>query len=184
MRIIAGEYKGRKLKSLDGQNTRPTSDKIKGAIFNSIGPYFEDEVVLDLFSGSGNLAIEAVSRGAKKAICVEQHPTAVKIIKENIELTKEREKFQVLKMKAEKALKIFSEERQTFDLIFIDPPYAQQKIVEQIEEMMQNDLINDWGKIVCETDRSAGLPDNIDGLVLRKRQIYGGTEIVIYQKEG
>lgn len=184
MRIIAGEYKGRKLKSLDGQNTRPTSDKIKGAIFNSIGPYFEDEVVLDLFSGSGNLAIEAVSRGAKKAICVEQHPTAVKIIKENIELTKEREKFQVLKMKAEKALKIFSEERQTFDLIFLDPPYAQQKIVEQIEEMMQNDLINDWGKIVCETDRSAGLPDNIDGLVLRKRQIYGGTEIVIYQKEG
>lgn len=184
MRIIAGEYKGRKLKSLDGQNTRPTSDKIKGAIFNSIGPYFEDEVVLDLFSGSGNLAIEAVSRGAKKAICVEQHPAAVKIIKENIELTKEREKFQVLKMKAEKALKFFSEERQTFDLIFLDPPYAQQKIVEQIAEMMKDDLINDWGKIVCETDRSAGLPDNIDGLVLRKRQIYGGTEIVIYQKEG
>lgn len=66
MRVIAGDFKGRKLTSLSGDNTRPTSDKIKGSIFNMIGPYFDEEIVLDLFSGSGNLAIEAVSRGLKK----------------------------------------------------------------------------------------------------------------------
>lgn len=182
MRVIAGKFKGRKLKSLAGQNTRPTSDKIKGAIFNRIGPYFEEEVVLDLFSGSGNLAIEAVSRGAKKAFCVEQHSGAIKVIKENIAATKETDKFHVLKMNAERALKLFAEEGQTFDLVFLDPPYAQQKIVEQVEEMLEKRLINDGGCVICETDRSAGLPDEISELSLKKRQIYGGTEIVIYQK--
>lgn len=182
LRVIAGNYKGRKLKSLEGQNTRPTSDKIKGAVFNSIGPYFDEEVVLDLFSGSGNLAIEAVSRGAKKAFCVEQHPAAIKVIKANVEMTKEHEKFQVYKMKAEKALKYFAEEHQSFDLIFLDPPYAQQKIVEQIQEMLTNELIRPWGQIICETDRLTQLPNDIVGLTLKKRRIYGNTEIVIYQK--
>ena len=73
MRVVAGEYGGRKLKSLEGSNTRPTTDKVKGAILNMIGPYFDGGLVLDLFSGSGGLAIEAVSRGMDHAYCVDRH---------------------------------------------------------------------------------------------------------------
>ncbi|MDU0990620.1 MAG: RsmD family RNA methyltransferase, partial [Enterococcus faecium] len=89
MRIISGNYGGRRLKSLAGANTRPTTDKVKESIFNMIGPYFDGETVLDLFAGSGGLAIEAVSRGCSHAVCVDKNYQALKIIKENIEITKE-----------------------------------------------------------------------------------------------
>ncbi|HCE12945.1 MAG TPA: 16S rRNA (guanine(966)-N(2))-methyltransferase RsmD, partial [Enterococcus sp.] len=100
MRIVAGDFGGRRLKSLAGDNTRPTTDKVKGAIFNMLGQYLAGGEVLDLFSGSGGLAIEAVSRGADHAVCVDRSFPAVKIIRENIAVTKQPEKFTVLKMDA------------------------------------------------------------------------------------
>ena len=89
MRIISGNYGGRRLKSLAGANTRPTTDKVKESIFNMIGPYFDGETVLDLFAGSGGLAIEAVSRGCSHAVCVDKNYQALKIIKENIDKMEE-----------------------------------------------------------------------------------------------
>jgi 16S rRNA (guanine966-N2)-methyltransferase len=85
MRVVSGDYRGRRLKSLEGENTRPTTDKVKESMFNMIGPYFDGGIALDLFSGSGGLAIEAVSRGVELAVCVERNFQAMKIIKENIE---------------------------------------------------------------------------------------------------
>ena len=84
MRVISGEYGGRRLKALDGDNTRPTTDKVKESIFNMIGPYFDGGMALDLYSGSGGLAIEAVSRGMDKSVCIEKNFAALKVIKENI----------------------------------------------------------------------------------------------------
>ena len=181
MRVIAGDFKGRKLNSLSGDNTRPTSDKIKGSIFNMIGPYFEDEVVLDLFSGSGNLAIEAVSRGCEKAYCFDNHFKAISIIKENIGLTKKSEAFTVKKMDADKALDCFKGEGVRFDLVFLDPPYAKQVIEKQVEKMLSLGLLNEFAKVVCETDKQVELPEKILNLEQIKIQDYGTTKVTIYK---
>ena len=100
MKIVSGIYGGRPLKTLEGKTTRPTSDKVRGAIFNMIGPYFEGGRVLDLYAGSGGLSIEAVSRGMSSAVLVERDRKAQTIVAENIQMTKEVGKFQLLKMDA------------------------------------------------------------------------------------
>ena len=119
MKIVSGIYGGRPLKTLDGKTTRPTSDKVRGAIFNMIGPYFEGGRVLDLYAGSGGLSIEAVSRGMSSAVLVEKDRRAQTIVAENIRMTKETSKFQLLKMESSRALE---QADGVFDLIFLDPP--------------------------------------------------------------
>lgn len=183
MRVISGEYGGRRLKALDGDNTRPTTDKVKESIFNMIGPYFDGGTVLDLYAGSGGLAIEAVSRGMDLGVCIEKKFSALKIIKENIELTKETEKFIVKKMDANKALDFFKEEKMTFDLVLLDPPYAKQEIEKQMEQMMTTELLNPDAIIVCETDKSIELPEKIGLLMKTRETTYGITQITIYKQE-
>lgn len=183
MRVVSGEYRGRKLKSLTGENTRPTSDKVKESIFNIIGPYFEGGQVLDLFAGSGGLAIEAISRGMDVAVCVDRNFQAMKIIQENIQITKEPEKFETLKMDANQAIKRLSLEERSFDFILLDPPYAKQEIVTQIEKIIAGKLLNPAGIIVCETDKSVQLPENILNLKQTRQQIYGISAVTIYRNE-
>ncbi|MFD2728516.1 16S rRNA (guanine(966)-N(2))-methyltransferase RsmD [Enterococcus camelliae] len=182
MRVISGTYGGRKLKSLPGTNTRPTTDKVKGAIYNMIGPYFDGGNVLDLFAGSGGLAIEAVSRGMNRAVCVDRNYQAMTVIKQNIEMTKEPEKFVLLKMDANAALKKLATEEEVFDLILLDPPYAKQAIVEEIERMDQLGLANSAATIVCETDKSIELPQRIAQFEMKKQQVYGTSKITIYRR--
>lgn len=184
MRVIAGVYRGRKLRSLKGDNTRPTTDKVKEAIFNMIGPFFEGGQVLDLFSGSGALGIEAVSRGCDLAYCIDRNSAAIKIIQENVAITKESEKFRIIKTSADKALQKFNDEELSFDLIFLDPPYAKQQIVAQIEKILAENLSKASGKIICETDRLVVLPEEIDTLQQIRRQVYGSTAVAIYQNKG
>src|SRR5699024_10406332 len=107
MRIISGTYGGRPLESLPGQNTRPTGDKLKETLFNIIGPYFSGGKVLDLYAGSGALGIEAVSRGMDEAVLVDNNHTAVNVIKENINITKESFKFDVLNTYSDASLTLF-----------------------------------------------------------------------------
>lgn len=182
MRIVAGEYGGRKLKTLPGGNTRPTSDKVKGAIFNMIGPYFDGGVVLDLFSGSGSLAIEAVSRGCEEAYCIDKNFQAIQIIKENIEVTKEPKKFKVIKGEANRVIDQLSTKGQVFDYLFLDPPYAKQEICEQIIKVSERGLLSAHAIIVCEVDKAVELPDTIGEFTERRRQNYGGTTVVIFER--
>ena len=149
MKIVSGIYGGRPLKTLEGKTTRPTSDKVRGAIFNMIGPYFEGGRVLDLYAGSGGLSIEAVSRGMSSAVLVERERKAQAIVAENIQMTKEVGKFELLKMDAERALEQVSGE---FDLIFLDPPYAKEQIVADIEKMDEKELFSEDVMVVCETE--------------------------------
>lgn len=183
MRVISGEYGGRRLKALDGDNTRPTTDKVKESIFNMIGPYFEGGTVLDLYAGSGGLAIEAVSRGMDLGVCIEKNFAALKIIKENIEVTKEPEKFMVKKMDANKAIDFLKEEKITFDLVLLDPPYAKQEIEKQIDRMITGGLLKQEVVIVCETDKSIELPERISILKKARETTYGITQITIYKQE-
>ncbi|KXT94827.1 Ribosomal RNA small subunit methyltransferase D [Streptococcus oralis] len=177
MKIVSGIYGGRPLKTLEGKTTRPTSDKVRGAIFNMIGPYFEGGHVLDLYAGSGGLSIEAVSRGMFHAVLVERDRKAQAIIAENIQMTKEVSKFQLLKMEAERALE---QVNGPFDLVFLDPPYAKEQIVADIEKMAERNLFSEEIMVVCETDRSVELPEEIACLGIWKEKIYGISKVTVY----
>lgn len=179
MRVVAGKYGGRPLKTLAGKTTRPTTDKVKGAIFNMIGPYFDGGRVLDLYAGSGSLAIEAISRGMASAILVEKDRRAQAIINQNLKMTREEERFELLKMEANQSL-----ERITghFDLVLLDPPYAKEQIVTDIEKMAERELLINDALIVCETDKSVDLPEEIAGLGIWKQKIYGISKVTVYVK--
>ena len=128
MRIISGKYAKRNLFTLKSNRTRPTSDKVKESLFNSLGQFFQGGNVLDLYAGSGALGIEAVSRGCDHASLVDINHAACTIIKKNVALTKEEQRFNVYNMRSSAALKLFSEDDEKFDLVFLDPPYAKEKI--------------------------------------------------------
>ena len=183
MRVVAGEFGGRKLKTLTGNNTRPTTDKVKGAMFNMIGPYFNRGAALDLFSGSGSLGIEAVSRGMDHAVLVEKNYRAMEIIRENVTMTKNEAAFQLMKMPANQAIQQLAEGELKFDLVLLDPPYAQQEIVKQIEMLLKNELLTADAVVVCETDKEVVLPKVIGQLIERKRHDYGITAVTIYDWE-
>ena len=142
-----------------------------------IGPYFEGGRVLDLYAGSGGLSIEAVSRGMSSAVLVERDRKAQTIIAENIQMTKEVGKFQLLKMDAERALEQVSGE---FDLIFLDPPYAKEQIVADIEKMAERELFSEDVMVVCETDKAVELPEEIGCLGIWKEKIYGISKVTVY----
>ena len=142
-----------------------------------IGPYFERGRVLDLYAGSGGLSIEAVSRGMSSAVLVERDRKAQAVIAENIHMTKEVSKFQLLKMEADRALE---QVRGTFDLVFLDPPYAKEQIVADIEKMAERNLFSQEVMVVCETDKSVELPEEIACLGIWKEKIYGISKVTVY----
>ncbi|CAG5273666.1 methyltransferase [Streptococcus pneumoniae] len=142
-----------------------------------IGPYFEVGRVLDLYAGSGGLSIEAVSRGMSSAVLVERDRKAQTIVAENIQMTKEVGKFQLLKMDAERALEQVSGE---FDLVFLDPPYAKEQIVADIEKMAERELFSEDVMVVCETDKAVELPEEIACLGIWKEKIYGISKVTVY----
>lgn len=142
-----------------------------------IGPYFEGGRVLDLYAGSGGLSIEAVSCGMSSAVLVERDRKAQTIVAENIQMTKEVGKFQLLKMDAERALEQVSGE---FDLVFLDPPYAKEQIVADIEKMAERELFSEDVMVVCETDKAVELPEEIACLGIWKEKIYGISKVTVY----
>ena len=142
-----------------------------------IGPYFEGGRVLDLYAGSGGLSIEAVSRGMSSAVLVERDRKAQAIIAENIQMTKEVSKFQLLKMEADRALQRVGG---TFDLVFLDPPYVKEQIVADIEKMAERNLFSQEVMVVCETDKSVELPEEIACLGIWKEKIYGISKVTVY----
>lgn len=181
MRIISGEYGGRRLVAVPGMKTRPTTDKVKEALFNIIGPYFDGGNSLDLFAGSGGLSIEGVSRGIEHAFLIDRQYQAIKTIKKNIAVTKHPKKFTVMKMDAVKALYRLAHDHHHFDMVYLDPPYAKQQIVKNMTTMAELGLLNDNACIVAETDKNANLPVDIPYFKQIRCQSYGITVLTIYQ---
>ncbi|MCI0764541.1 16S rRNA (guanine(966)-N(2))-methyltransferase RsmD [Bacillus sp. TL12] len=184
MRVVSGKCKGHPLKAVPGNTTRPTTDKVKEAIFNMIGPYFEGGVALDLFGGSGGLGIEALSRGIDKAIFVDRDNKAVKVIHQNLESCKVHDQAEVYRNDAERAVKALIKRELSFDLILLDPPYKDQKIISLISVMDQHGLLNKDGLIMAEHGDDVVLPETIGGLVKVRAENYGITAISIYKYEG
>lgn len=183
MKVVSGAFGGLNLKPVPGNNTRPTSAKVKEAMFSMLTPYSNDGVALDLFSGTGSLGIEAVSRGYEKAYLVDKAYKAINTIKENVEKTRHEDNFVILKSSATEALKKFMSDDIKFDLVFLDPPYRM-KITEQIiADLADNGLLSDGAIIVDETDYDVKLSE-INNISLLKEKKYKDTKVALYQFGG
>ena len=183
MRIIAGEYSSRKIVTPKGMQTRPTLDKVREAVFSSLGGFFDGGYFLDLYGGSGANALEAISRGMEYAVIVDVDRNAIEAINQNIESLQVKDKTKVFRMKETHALKVCREEGYKFSLIYLDPPYAKQKNVEIIKTILDYDLLEDGGRIVVESSKEDSYPEEIESLHMIKESTYGMTKITYYKKE-
>lgn len=182
LRVITGSAKGTKLLTLDGMSTRPTTDRVKENLFNIIAPYIEDSNVLDLFAGTGSLGIEALSRGAKSAVFVDQNEKSIDIIEKNIENTKLTDKSQVFLGEAQLILKKLSHQSKKFDIIFLDPPYKQEIVPKVLHDLEIYGVLEDRVLIVAETDIEDELPNEIGTLIVSKKQTYGKTKLTFFKR--
>ena len=152
MRVISGTARGKKLSSLEGLETRPTLDRVKEALFNIIQFDLKDAKILDLFSGSGALAIEALSRGANQAILCDNSKKAIQIINKNLKDTRLEEKAKVINKDYIDALKQLYNESKKINIAFLDPPYKTEYAINAIEQILKYNLLEEDGIIIVETD--------------------------------
>ena len=177
MKVISGFLKGRNINGFEIDGTRPTMDRVKESLFAMIQDYLDDSVVLDLFSGSGNLGIEAISNGSKKVYFNDINGIAVKTIKDNLRAF-DIEKYSVVtKYDYRECLKSIKEK---MDIIFLDPPYNDIILNDVISIILKQNLLNDNGLIVCEV--SSDYLDSFDSLERIKSRQYGDKHIIIFKK--
>lgn len=184
MRVIAGSARRLQLKTLDGIDTRPTTDRIKETLFNMIAPYIYDCMFLDLFSGSGGIGIEALSRGAREAVFVEKNPKAMACIKENLKFTKLENKAVTWNRDVMTAL-YQMEEKKVFDYIFMDPPYNQELERGVLEYLSGSALVYEDTVIIVEASRETDFSyvDEL-GFTLLKEKVYKTNKHVFMEKAG
>ncbi len=184
MRIIGGTMRGTKLFTLEGLNTRPTLDRVKESLFNILNFDLKDSTVLDLFAGSGALALESVSRGATKVFLCDKSKEAIKIIEKNIEKTKAESKVHLLNMDYCDALNKLKNDKQKFNIIFLDPPYESLFAEDAIEKIEKYGLLEDDGKVIIETDNTEKVLKNIDSkldsLELKDTRKYGRVSLLFF----
>lgn len=179
MRVISGSAKGLKLISPEGLDTRPTTDRIKETLFNIIMPYIYDADFLDIFSGSGAIGIEALSRGAKSATFIENSLDNIQLIKKNLKLAKLEQKANIIHKDFLVALNQISNKK--FGLIFMDPPYCKNFVETALLKIVEKDLLSNDGIIICEQHIKDNL-SNINGLYNYRIKEYKTTKMVFYEK--
>jgi 16S rRNA (guanine966-N2)-methyltransferase len=180
VRVIGGEFKGRKLSVTRGRLIRPTSDRVREAIFDILGPVWVFWRVLDLFAGTGSLGIEALSRGAEEAVFVEQGKGALTVLKENLEALGLQSRSWVLPLTAKRGIALLGERGKIFDLIFMDPPYGKDVVGKTIEEIVRHGILAATGVIVAEHARRDRIPPTL-GLELSQQRRYGDTTVSFFQ---
>lgn len=181
MKIISGKYKGRILKGFDINGTRPTMDRVKESVFAMIQDYIKDSTVLDLYAGSGNLAIEAISNGAKKAYLVDNNKIAINIIKDNIKTLNIDNTISVQK-NAFDALDDFINQKIVFDVIFLDPPYHTDELDKSLSKINNNiNLLSENAVIVCETEIEIDY-SKYNNLMIYKTRNYGKKTVNILKR--
>ena len=178
IRVISGTYKGRLLNIPDSKTTRPTTDKVKQAIFSIVKKHIEGSIFLDLFAGSGSIGIEAISRGAKKTYLNEKDVRAFKIIKENLKSLNIEESLYELVLKDYRLfLKKYKDVK--FDVVFLDPPYRFKINQEVIKEMGERNMLSANAIIISEQDEKN---KEVDGFFMKEYR-YGEKYVAIYSKE-
>ncbi|MDP5273394.1 16S rRNA (guanine(966)-N(2))-methyltransferase RsmD [Chengkuizengella sp. 2205SS18-9] len=180
MRVISGVSRGRKLKAVPGSHTRPTTDKVKEAIFSRIGPYFSGGIVLDLFAGTGALGIEAISRGMDRGVFIDINPKSIEVIKENINAVSQTNQAEIYRNDAKRALKVCAKRELKFDLVFLDPPYKLEVTEEILQHMDSLSLFEKEAIVVVEHDAVHTYNENIGKLQSARRVVYGDTAVTFY----
>ncbi len=178
MKVTTGTARGRNLAAPQGLSTRPTSDMLKQALFNIIQFEVEGSTVLDLFAGSGQLGIEALSRGAKQAVFVDKSREAQEIIRQNLLHTGLQASAQVVAMEASSFL---AGTKLQFDLAFLDPPY-QQDILPSLLPVVAGKM-SSFGVILCETEKGELLPETAGDFEKKKEYRYGKSQLTVYRKK-
>ncbi|MCI9440670.1 MAG: 16S rRNA (guanine(966)-N(2))-methyltransferase RsmD [Ruminococcus sp.] len=184
MRVIAGSARRLQLKTLDGLDTRPTTDRIKETLFNMLAPALHNCVFLDLFSGSGGIGIEALSRGARESVFVERNPKAMACIKENLKYTRLEDKAVALTQDVMAALRQM-EGKKEFDYIFMDPPYGQGLEQKALEYLAKSSIVHEDTLIIVEASKETDFSYLKElGFVLSKEKIYKSNKHVFLEKAG
>lgn len=182
MRVISGKARGKKLISLEGINTRPTLDRVKESLFNIIQRDIPNCIFLDLFSGSGAIGLEAVSRGAKKAILCDKSKDAINIIKKNIEKTHLKEQVELYQLPFEKLLNDKINEK--IDIVYIDPPYKTDFVYNAIKIILDKNLIDEDSIVIIETDEEERIVQQIERLNIEitNQRKYGRAHLIFVRK--
>ena len=180
MRVITGKARGVSLKTPTGMTTRPTADRVKEALFSIVQFDVPASRVLDLFGGTGQLGIEALSRDAKYAVFVDEQESACKLIRENLKRTKLEDYAKVVRSDYMSFLKNCKE---TFDIIFLDPPYAEVFLENALKMITEIDILQSGGIIIAERPLGKDLPWEFSGYTRSKDYKYGKTLLAIYRKD-
>ncbi len=181
MRIIAGSARGRRLKAPPGNLTRPTSDKVREALFSILGQPPTDAAVLDLFAGSGALGLEALSRGAVSATFVDDNNQALQTLRQNIDELDLARASQVVRGEAIRQLRRLARASARFHWIFVDPPYATQLAEQSLQEIAANQLLSPGGQVIVEHDRRSEPSDAYGSLIKTDMRRYGDTSVSFYE---
>ena len=179
MRVITGSARGVRLKTPDGLKTRPTADRVKEAVFSVIQFEIPGARFLDLFAGTGQMGIEALSRGAKSAVFVDEWKNACALVRENLKLTRLTDQAKVINLDYLSYLKTCKE---TFDIVFLDPPYAEIFLENALNKISEIDILSDRGIIICERPAEKLLDFEVPGFQRGKDYRYGNTWVTIFRK--
>lgn len=177
MRVITGSARGRKLITLDGDDVRPTTDKVKESLFNIIQFDVEGASFLDLFAGSGQIGIEAISRGARQVVFVDKSKKSIDVIRQNLKTTK-FEKFAVV-INSD-SLSFLAGRMEKYDIAFLDPPYSKGILQSALEKLPA--VMNENAIIICESPTKEELPENVGEFRIFKKYSYGKTALTTYKR--
>ncbi len=183
MRIIAGSARGRPLKGPKGADPiRPTADRVRETIFNLLGQWMDGLAVLDLYAGTGALGLEAVSRGARQAVLVDQHREAVALCRANTEALGFGDRVEVVATPVDRALARLGREGRAFDLVFADPPYAARAVPAILEQVDRLGLLAPGGRLCVEHDKREEAADSSGGLARDDQRTFGDTRVSLYAR--
>lgn len=180
MRVIAGEYRGRKLEAIEGMDIRPTADKIKGSIFNMLGNAVIECSFLDLFGGTGGVGIEALSRGARNVVFIDAGIKSIKVLKDNLKHLNIKENVEVYHTDYETAIKKLNKFNKQFDIIFIDPPYRNGMAQNALVNIDRNPILAQSGIIIVEHDSKEEMPQKVGSLIKYRVKQYSNTSLSFY----
>lgn len=183
MRVITGSAKGRPLKTVKGREVRPTADRVKETLFSVIGARVVDARFLDLFAGSGNVGIEALSRGAALAVFVELQTAHLKVVEENLNYTGLMDRAELIRRDARAALPDLGKRGRSFDLIFVDPPYGQDLCPASLEGIAAHGVLAEAGWVICEHHGKDPMPESVGKLKRFRVLAMGETAVSLYREE-